>query len=247
MDRMIYVAMTGAKHLLEQQAVTAHNLANASTPGFRADTNAFRAVHVMGEGLPTRSFVINSTPGVDFRPGPVMRTGRDLDVAVQGGGWIAVQMPDGGEAYTRNGNFHIGAGGLLQVRDGVSVMGDGGPIAIPPDISVEIARDGTVSAVPAALKKTAISSIGRIKLVKPDESALVKGSDGFFRLRNGGAAEADASVGLAVGSLEGSNVNLAEAMVAMIANARQYDLQMKLLQNADANERQAAQVLALNR
>jgi len=248
MDRMIYTAMSGAKYLLELQAVTAHNLANASTPGFRADTAALRFVDIVGDGmLPTRSLVVGSTPGADLRPGPMMKTGRDLDVAVQGRGWIAVQMADGSEAYTRNGALQVSATGMLQLRDGVAVLGDGGPMAIPPDTLISIARDGTVSAAPATLQKAAIGNVGRIKLVNPDEAQLMKGSDGFFRLRSGGVAPADAGVSLVSSMLENSNVNAVEEMVNMIAGARAFDVQMKLLQNAEANERQASQILSANR
>ena len=124
---MIYVAMSGAKHILDQQAVVAHNLANVSTNGYRAAASAFRAVPVQGDGLPTRAFVVDSTPGANFAPGALQSTGRDLDVAVQGPGWIAVQAPNGSEAYTRNGSLQVSTNGMLQTRNGLNVLGDGGP------------------------------------------------------------------------------------------------------------------------
>src|SRR3990170_786126 len=133
MDRLIYTAMTGASHVLQQQAAVSENLANASTPGFRAALNTFRAVPLVGEGLPTRTFVVDSTAGADFAPGIMQSTGRNLDVAVQGQGWIAVQMEDGSEAYTRNGSFQLTPNGILQTRNGLNVTGDAGPITIPPD------------------------------------------------------------------------------------------------------------------
>jgi len=247
MDRMIYVAMTGAKHLLAQHAATSHNLANATTTGYRADSVAFRAVYVVGDGSPTRAFVVASTPGADFAPGPIQETGRDLDVAVQGKGWIAVQLADGTEAYTRSGSLQVSANGLLQTRAGHNVLGDGGPIAVPENTRIAIARDGTVSSVPNGLKPNAVNSLGRIKLANPEEARLVKGGDGLFRLKDGGAADADPKVGLVAGALEGSNVNVVEAMVDMIAIARGFEMHMKLLQSAENNARQAAQVLAVNR
>lgn len=247
MDRLIYVAMTGAKHTLGQQAALANNLANANTHGFRADLNLFRAVPVQGEGLATRAFVVDSTPGVDLTPAEMQQTGRDLDIAVQGRGFIAVQAEDGSEAYTRNGNLQIGPNGLLQTRDGHNVMGDGGPIAIPPDVVVTIAADGTVSTVPTGTKPNAVAALGRIKMVNPEDDAVAKGADGLFRIRNGEPAQADANVVLASGVLEGSNVNVVEAMVGMIALGRQFEMQMKMLQSAEGNARQAAQLLSVSR
>jgi len=243
---MIYVAMTGAKHILDQQAVVAHNLANVSTTGYRAAASAFRAVPVQGEGLPTRTFVVGSTPGANFAPGPLQGTGRDLDVAVQGAGWIAVQGADGSEAYTRNGSLQVSPNGVLQTRNGLNVLGDGGPISIPPDSNISIAKDGTVSAVATLPPPKSVNVVGRIKLVNPDERLLARGSDGLFRLANGGSAEADSKVELASRALEGSNVNMVESMISMIDLARQFDLQMQLLSNAQKNATQAGQILNIN-
>jgi flagellar basal-body rod protein FlgF len=243
MDRMIYVAMTGAKHILGQQAAVAHNLANASTNGYRAAASAFRAVPVRGEGLPTRTFVVDTTPGANFAPGALQSTGRELDVAVQGAGWIAVQSASGGEAYTRNGSLQISPNGMLQTRAGLNVLGDGGPISIPPDSSVSIARDGTVSVVSTVPPPKSVNAVGRIKLVNPEEQLLARGGDGLFRLAGGGSAEADPNVALAAGALEGSNVNVVEEMISMIGLARQFDLQMQLLSNAEKNASQASRIL----
>ncbi len=240
---MIYVAMSGAKHILDQQAVVAHNLANASTNGYRAAASAFRAVPVRGDGLPTRTFVVDSTPGANFAPGALQSTGRNLDVAVQGSGWIAVQAPNGSEAYTRNGSLQVSPNGMLQTRNGLNVLGDGGPISIPPDSMISIAKEGTVSAVSTLPPPKSVNVVGRIKLVNPDERLLVRGGDGLFRLASGGSAEADPNVALASGALEGSNVNVVEEMISMISLARQFDLQMQLLSNAQKNATQASQIL----
>lgn len=242
---MIYVAMSGAKQILEQQAAVAQNLANASTTGYRAMTSAFRAVQVQGEGAPTRAFVVDSTPGANFGSGPLEGTGRDLDVAVQGQGWIAVQAADGSEAYTRNGSLQVDPNGMLQTRDGLNVLGSGGPISIPPDSIISVAKDGTVSVLPTAPPPKSVNAIGQIKLVNPDERTLVRGGDGLFRLADGGTAPADPSVTLVSRSLEGSNVNMVEQMVSMISLARQYDLQMQLLSNAKQNAAQASQILSV--
>lgn len=246
MDRLIYIAMTGAKHTMWQQASTAHNLANVTTTGYRAETNAFRALPVHGEGAKTRAFVVDSTTGADFTPGVIQHTGRDLDMAVQGKGWIAVQAADGSEAYTRNGSFQINVNGVLQTRNGQNVLGDGGAISIPPDNDITVAKDGTISAIPTGQTLTSVTAVGRVKLVNPPEADLVKGEDGLFRLKSGQPAPADANVMLAGNSLESSNVNMVEAMVNMIAHARSFDMQIKLVTNAQSNDAKAGQILNLN-
>ena len=243
MDRLIYTAMTGAKHILEQQATTSNNLANATTTGFRAQLDSFRAVPVLGEGLPTRTFVVDATVGSDFRSGSIQQTGRDLDVAVQGEGWIAIERPDGSEGYTRHGSLKLNENGVLQTQSGMNVMGDGGPITIPPNVVVSIAKDGTISSVDKTGTPAASTALARIKLVNPPTESLVRGDDGLFSVKDGNPADADAGVALLGGALEGSNVNVVEAMVGMIAAARQYDTQMKLLQSAEQNDQRAAQLL----
>lgn len=246
MDRLIYTAMTGAKHILEQQATTSHNLANATTTGFRAQVDQFRAVPVQGAILPTRAFVVDSTSGSDFRAGAIQHTGRELDVAVQGNGWIAVQAADGTEAYTRNGSLKIDENGVLLTRDGLTVMGDGGPLSIPPGRNIAMARDGTISLVPDGSEATGLTAVGRLKLVNPPEVDLVRGDDGLFRLKDGTAAEVDPNVSLISGALESSNVNVVDEMVNMISLARQFEMQMKLLQHAENNDGKAAQLLSMS-
>lgn len=246
MDRLIYTAMTGASHVLKQQASVAENLANANTPGFRATLDTFRAVPLVGEGLATRAFVVDSTAGADFSPGVLQQTSRVLDVAVEGAGWFAVQGADGKEAYTRNGSFQLSPNGVLQTTSGMSVVGDAGPLSIPPDTEVTIARDGTISTVPSGSNATSVVVVGTMKLVNPDPALMERGSDGLFRTRDGSTASADVSVQIVSGSIEGSNVNTVEAMVSMIALARKFDMQMKMLQTADTNEQRATQILNVN-
>jgi len=246
MDRLIYTAMTGASHVMQQQAAVSQNLSNVNTPGFRAAINTFRAVPLTGEGLPTRTFVVDSTSGTDFRPGVMQPTGRNLDVAVQGPGWIAVQTADGSEAYTRNGSFQVTPAGVLQTRTGLNVAGDAGPITLPADSEVTVAKDGTISTVPSGSRPSQVVVAARIKLVNPPESQMVRGDDGLFRTRDGNPAEADANVTVAAGNLESSNVNTVEAMVDMISLARSYDMQMKMLQSADNNAKQASSILNMN-
>jgi flagellar basal-body rod protein FlgF len=238
--------MTGAKHILEQQATTSHNLANATTTGFRAQVDQFRAVQVQGAILPTRAFVVDSTTGSDFRAGAIQHTGRELDVAVQGDGWIAVQAADGGEAYTRNGSLKMDENGLLQTRDGLTVMGDGGALSIPPGRNLAVARDGTISLVPDGSEATGLTSVGRLKLVNPPAAELMRGDDGLFRLQGGTPASADPNVMLVSGALESSNVNVVDEMVNMISLARQFEMQIKLLQHAESNDGKATQLLSLS-
>ncbi len=246
MDRLIYTAMTGASHVLQQQAAVTQNLSNVNTPGYRAAINTFRAVPLVGGGLPTRTFVVDSTAGADFAPGILQQTGRSLDVAVQGQGWIAVQLDDGSEAYTRNGSFQVTPEGVLQTRTGLNVAGDAGPITIPVDTEVTVAKDGTISTVPSGPQPSQVVVLGRIKLVNPPENLMVRGNDGLFRTTDGNAAEADVNVTVASGNLEGSNVNTVEAMVKMISLGRQFEMQMKMLQNADNNAKQASTLLSVS-
>ncbi len=171
-------------------------------------------------------------------------TGRTLDVAVQGKGWLVLAMPDGSEAYTRNGSLQLDVNGVLQSREGIPLQGDGGPISVPPDVKVAIANDGSVSVIPESGAQNTVNAIGRLKLVNPPETDLVRGADGLFRLAGGNAAEADPAVKVASGYLEGSNVNAVEQMVSMISLARQFEMQMKLLSNASANDQAASQVIS---
>ena len=246
MDRLIYTAMTGAKHVFMQQAGTANNLANASTVGFKAQEHRFRAVPVVGEGMPTRAFVVDASVSDVLAEGPLMFTGNNLDVAVQGRGWIALQMPDGSEAYTRAGGLQVDVTGLLQTKGGNNVAGDGGPINIPPDNNIEIAPDGTVSVIATFGTPNNVNALGRIKLVNPPEDQLVRGADGLFRLRDGQPAPVDENVRLAPGTLEGSNVNVTDAMVNLISLSRQFEMQIKMLTTADTNAQRADQLLSLN-
>lgn len=246
MDRLIYTAMTGAKHVFMQQAGTANNLANASTIGFKAQEHRFRAVPVLGEGMPTRAFVVDASVSDVMDQGPLMFSGRNLDVAVNGKGWIAVQMPDGSEAYTRAGSLDVDVTGLLQTKSGLTVAGGGGPISIPPDNNIEIAPDGTVSVVPTFGTPNNVNAIGRIKLVNPPEADMVRGADGLFRMRDNQPAPADETVKLAPGTLEGSNVNVTDAMVNLISLSRQFEMQIKMMQTADTNAQRADQLLSLS-
>ncbi|MFM9917105.1 MAG: flagellar basal-body rod protein FlgF [Rhizobacter sp.] len=241
MDRMIYLSMSGAKAMMQRQDTLAHNLANVSTPGFRAELQAFRAVPVQGSGASTRVYTLESTPGYDATPGPVAATGRNLDVAVKGNAWLAVQGLDGTEAYTRGGSLELSADGTLTTRNGLAVLGDGGPIQVPQNSQVAIGEDGTIS---ARTGNTPPTVVGRLKLVT-SEAPLTRGEDGLFRAPDGDLP-ADATARVQDGALEGSNVSSVETMVAMISAARQFEAQMKMMQTAKDDESAAAQLLSMN-
>lgn len=243
---MLYIAMTGAKQTMLAQAVNTNNLANASTTGFRADLAAMRSQPVFGPGYPSRVYAMTERPSVDFSFGTISATGRDLDIAVNGEGWIAVQGLDGTEAYTRAGNLRIASGGILQTITGHSVLGNGGAIAIPPADKVEIAVDGTISIRPIGQSPSTLAIVDRIKLVNPPVDELVKGPDGLFRLQGSDGGVADAAVRLTAGALESSNVSAVEAMINMIALARQFEMQIKTMRTAEDNDSASAQTMRMS-
>ncbi|MDP3536527.1 MAG: flagellar basal body rod protein FlgF [Halomonas sp.] len=250
MDRMLYTAMSGAKHTMDQQSVISQNLSNVSTAGFRAQLQAARSVPVMGDGaLATRVSAVTTTPGTDFSQGPIERTGRSLDVAMQDSAWMAVLADDGSETYTRRGDLQLDNDGVL-LSVGRPVMGDGGPIALPQGAQISIGADGTISAIPQGEGPEALVDVGRIKLVTPDEQGLTRGDDGLFRApvdEEGapGVLPADDEARIVSGALEGSNVSAVDAMVSMIDVARRYDMQMKMLSTADENAQRANSILSI--
>ncbi len=244
MDHIIYTAMTGATAAANRQAVLAHNLANVSTNGFRAEMSTYRAVPLNGTGSSTRVFALEATAGYLDTPGPVQRTGRNLDAMAQGNAWFAVQGLDGTETYTRNGAFEVSAAGTLVNSYGLPVLSDGGaPIDVPPGALVTIGYDGTVSAKVGNLPGT---NLGRLKLATPTaEDPLKRGDDGLYRATSGDPLPADANARLQTGALEGSNVNAVETMVGMIAAAREFETQMRLLQAAESGDKSASQLLGV--
>ena len=242
MDRLIYTAMTGAKGTMDQQSAVSNNIVNAASTGFRAQLHKLRAVEIQTEAFRTRSFAVDASVANNFTPGPIQYTGRPHDVAVEGKGWLAVQLADGSEAYTRNGSLTLSPAGILQTRDGQPVVGDGGLVSIPPDTETMIGRDGSVSSIDP--DSGVVNIVAQLKLVNPPEADLVRGDDGLFRMANGLPAPVDPAVQVAGGYLEGSNVNVADQMVQMISLARQFEMQVRMLQTAEANDRAATQVLS---
>lgn len=245
MDEMIYLAMTGAKQTEYAQTINTNNLANASTTGFRADLHSFSSSQIQGPGVDSRVNAVVESYGTDFSHGAMAATGRDLDVAINKDGFIAIQSDDGSEAYTRAGNLRIGSGGLLETASGHLVLGNGGPVAIPEYESLSIGDDGTISFQPIGQGPEAIATVDRIKLVNPDTALLSKGADGLLRLPEGEIASADPEVRITSGALEQSNVNIAKTLVNMIELARQYETQINIIKTSDENAEAAAQMMRI--
>ncbi|HKJ10417.1 MAG TPA: flagellar basal-body rod protein FlgF [Gammaproteobacteria bacterium] len=243
MDRMIYVAASGAKQIERAQVANNNNLANANTTGFMADLSAFRSQQVFGPGQPSRVYAMAHSSGVDFKPGSLVQTGRPLDLAVKGHGFIAVQAPDGSEAYTRRGDLKVSSSGLLTTGTGAPVLGNGGPIVVPPSSKVEIGADGTISVLPLGQSPSTMAVVDRIKLVNPATSSLKRGSDGLLHTKNGAPAPADGNVSVVSGALESSNVDTVGALVNMIQLARRFETQVNLMKTAQQNDQASSKLL----
>jgi len=243
MDRGLYVAMTGAKQIMQAQAVNNNNIANVSTTGFRADTVAFSSQPIYGAGYASRVNAVAEDNGVDFSTGPLESTGASLDIAVNGSGFIAVQGADGQEAYTRAGGLKVSDTGAVTTEGGQAVLSESGPVQIPPASSITIGGDGTISVVPLGLAAVAQSQVDRIKLVNPSTKTLKKGADGLFYLTAGGKAPTDETVHVSSGMLESSNVNPAMSLVNMIELQRMYEFQIKSMNSADTNEQSAERMM----
>ena len=243
MDKMLYIAMNGGKQALKSQSVVSNNLANVSTTGFRSEFDVFRSLRVEGEGFDSRVYNYNQKEGINFEAGPLMTTGRELDIAVRGEGFIAVQGKDGTEAYTRAGDLLLDANGFLTTGTGRPVLGNGGPIAIPPASKVDIGVDGTISIIPLGQNTDTVAVVDRIRLVNPDQEQLIKGADGLLRQQNGEAALADAGVTLVSGAIEGSNVNAMSELLSMISTSRQFETQIKLMSTAEDIDSASATLL----
>ncbi|MGP0172387.1 flagellar basal body rod protein FlgF [Pseudomonas sp. NCHU5208] len=246
MDKMLYVSMTGAQNNSLGLRAHANNLANVSTTGFRRDFEQARSMPLFGETFPTRVFAMSERPATDFRPGSLQETGRDLDVAIGGKGWIAVQAADGSEAYLRTASLNIDALGILRTGNGLPVMGNAGPIAVPPEQKVEIGQDGTISIRALGEAPNTLAEVDRIKLVNPDPKQMEKGTDGLIRVKGQPQVEPDATVTLTSGFLESSNVNAVEEMTAILALSRQFELSVKMMRTAEDNASSMARVLQLS-
>lgn len=233
MDRLLYIAMTGAVQNMRAQQTISHNLANVSTTGFQADLDAYKSLALKGDGFDTRVYNQHYRAGVSFSRGAMISTGRELDAAIQGDGLIAVQAKDGTEAYTRAGDFRVDQNGFLTTGTGLLVLGDGGPVSIPPYQKLDIGSDGSVSIIALGQSADTVTIADRIKLVNPDVNQLVKGADGLLRTKDGNNAVADAAVRLVSGVLESSNVNAISELVSLLDNSRQFELHVKMMKAAE--------------
>ncbi|MDY7560774.1 flagellar basal body rod protein FlgF [Pseudomonas sp. 10B1] len=243
MDKLLYVAMSGASENAIAQKAHANNLANITTTGFQRDLEQARSMPVYGEVMPSRAYALSERPGTDFSEGAMMETGRDLDIAVKGGGWIAVQTPGGGEAYTSTASMNVDALGVLRTGNGLPVMGNGGPIAVPPQQQIEVGSDGTISIRSLGESPKVMAQIDRIKLVKPDLGNMEKGADGLLHTKDGKVAAADGAIQVESGFLHASNVSAVEEMTQVLALARQFELHIKMMKTAETNDESAARVL----
>ena len=243
MDKLLYIAMSGAKETLRAQAANNHNLANASTTGFKADLSAFQSRAVSGPGYASRVYATDSEVGWDAASGSQLATGNALDISVNGSGFFAVQDVTGNEAYTRAGDLHVDPTGQLLTATGHPVMGDNGPIGVPPYSSITVAKDGTISVIPMGSTAQTSVVVGRIKLVNPPLTSIQRGTDGLFHSTGTDPVPADAATTVTSGTLESSNVNVASAMVNMIELARHFDMQIKALHSADQNAQATTKLL----
>lgn len=241
---MLYVAMSGASQNTLAMQAHANNLANVSTTGFRRDYEQARAMPVFGDSFPARVYAMSERPATDFSAGSLQETGRDLDVAAKGNAWIAVQAPDGGEAYVRTGSLEIDALGQLRTSEGLAVLGNGGPIAVPPEEKIDIGEDGTITIRGQGNSPNALATVDRIKLVSPDPKQLEKGRDGLVRVAQGKSApQVDANASIQSGFLESSNVNAVEEMTSILSLSRQFELHVKMMRTAEDDSQAAAKVL----
>lgn len=244
MDKALYIAMSGAKQNMLAQRAHANNLANINTTAFKEDFAQARAMPVFGEHHPSRAYALTERPGTNFEAGPLNQTGNPLDVAVKGDGWIAVQAADGSEAYTRAGDLQVDVNGQLRAGIGLPVLGNGGPIVLPPSATVEIGADGTVSVLPLGGGAVGLAAVDRIKLVNPEPDMIEKKEDGLLHMKGDEPpAVADPNIKLETGFLEGSNVNAVSSLTDILSLSRQYELQVKLMSQADQISQQTARLL----
>ncbi len=243
---MLFVTMSGAENTFLAQSINANNLANVGTPAFKADLAQFRSMPVFGESMPTRVYALTERPATDFTPGALMATGRDFDVAIKGQGFFAVENKQGQEAYSRDGALQVNEEGILTNSKGLAVLGDGGEISIPPAQKVEIGSDGSISIVPLGSTPDTIVFLDRLKLVNADIQNLEKGPDGLFYTKDNSSLEGDLDVSIANGFLEASNVNAVEAITNMISLARQYEIQLKMIKQAETLDEAAASLLSVS-
>lgn len=244
MDKLLYISMTGASEALRSQTARSNNLANAATTGFKSDFNQYRAMSVFGEVHPSRAYAMSERPATDMSSGYIMTTGNNTDVAINGEGWFAVQLPDGGEAYTRAGDLKRNVDGLVTNGAGLPILGNGGEIFLPEYETLEIGVDGTISIRGVGDQPLALTQVDRLRLVNPAKEDLEKKEDGLFHLKEGVALpDSDVEVQVVNGALEGSNVNAVNELTEVIAASRLFEMNVKMMENAKSNDESSARIL----
>ncbi|MDE2405411.1 MAG: flagellar basal body rod protein FlgF [Sphingomonadales bacterium] len=232
MDRLIYTAMSGMTDSMTRERVIASNMANAQTVGFRAEMIYSTPVTVKGDSLEVRALSDGEVHGASMRPGVIDQTGRPLDLALNGDAMLTVQAEDGSEAYTRRGDLSVTPSGVLQNGDGRPVMGNGGPITVPPNAIVAITPEGQVMVSNPETPDQPATQVDKLKLASPAGSRIGKGLDGLFRVIGGGVLPDDANASLNPGALEQSNVSASEVMVQMVQAQRLFDIRTKMIATA---------------
>ncbi len=247
MDKSIFIGMSGAKQTMLAQQAHANNLANVTTTGFKRDFAQARSMPVYGEHFPTRAYAMTERPGTDLKSGALMETGRDLDIAINGEGWMAIQNDNGEEVFSRAGSLQVDVNGLLRTASGEPVLGNGGPVALPPYEKLLVGGDGTISIIPVGGPPSQLAEIDRIKLVNPPAGTLEKGEDGFMRRKPDdviiGPEAPDADIRITSGFLESSNVNAVAEMISNLQLSRQFEMQVKVMQTAEENSEATARLL----
>ncbi|MFN3388309.1 MAG: flagellar basal body rod protein FlgF [Allosphingosinicella sp.] len=245
MDRLVHTSLSALRGAMARQTATANNLANANTTGFRAEISSAQSLWLRGAGFEARAQSSQEVLAADMQQGAVSETGRDLDIALEGDALLAVQARNGDEAYTRRGDLKLTDSGLMTTGDGHPVLGEGGPITLPPVDSMRIDRDGAIWIVPAGGDPNVSQQVDRLKLATPAGSQVLKGTDGLFRVPNDGILPADPQARVTPRSLEGSNVQVTTALIDMIEAGRAWDTQLKLISTANEIDTSAADLMRL--
>ncbi|MEY2935824.1 MAG: hypothetical protein RL033_6573 [Pseudomonadota bacterium] len=232
------MAASGASAQMTALDATANNLANATTPGYKADQAVFQEHLVQalfaGKAQPEMRYTSVATVHHDLRSGPLQVTQRPLDVAIDGDGYFAVQTPRG-ERYTRAGGFQVGPGSTLVTAQGYAVLDSGGsPIRIPEEGgSAEIGDDGVL--------RVGGEEVGQLRVVEFEQpGALEKDGDTMFRATPGTGEPMPSSATLQAGALELPNVSIVKGMTDLVSATRAFEALEKAVEAYSELERRAA-------
>ena len=246
MDRLIYTAVSGMSASMARQRMIASNMANAQTIGFRAELMQAMPITITGDGLDVRALTDAQVRGASMKEGSITRTGRLLDIAMQGDVMLAVQAMDGSEAYTRRGDLSVTASGVLQNGDGLPVIGEGGPVTVPSGSLVSISPDGGVMVSDPALPDEPAQRVAQLKLASTSGTDIGKGLDGLFRVPGGGILPLDQDAELISGALEQSNVVPSQVLVEMVEAQRLFDIRTKVISTARELDEGSARLMRIS-